>query len=115
MVRSTMEVRAIDKHIRVSAQKARLVVGLVKGKAVSEALSILEYTPKSVSRDVYKLIHSAVANAGSREDIDVDTLYVKNIFVDEGPTLKRFRARAMGRGTRILKRTCHITVILDET
>ena len=109
-----MEVRAVDKYIRVSAQKARLVADLVRGRAVSEALSILEYTPKVASWHVFKLINSAVANAGAREDIDVDTLFVKNIFVDEGPTLKRFRARAMGRGTRILKRSCHITVVLDE-
>ena len=109
-----MEVRAIDKHIRMSPQKARLVADLVRGRAVSEALSILQYTPKSASQHVYKLISSAVANAGSREGVDVDTLYVKEICVDQGPTLKRFRARAMGRGSRILKRTCHIRVVLDE-
>ena len=109
-----MEVRAIDRYNRVSPQKARLVAELVRGKAVSEALSILEYTPKVSSRYIFKLINSAIANAGSREGVDVDTLFVKNIYVDEGPTLKRFRARAMGRGTRILKRTCHITVVLDE-
>ena len=109
-----MEVKAIHKYIRMSPQKARLIANLVRGKAVSEALSTLEYTPKSASTYVLKLIKSAVANASSREDIDVDTLFVKNIFVDQGPTLKRFRARAMGRGSRILKRTCHITVVLDE-
>jgi large subunit ribosomal protein L22 len=109
-----MEVRAIDRYSRVSPQKVRLVTELVKGKAVSEALSILEYTPKAASRYIFKLINSAIANAGSREGIDVDTLFVKNIFVDQAPTLKRFRARAMGRSTRILKRTCHITVVLDE-
>ncbi len=109
-----MEVRAVDKHIRLSPQKARIVADLVRGKAVSEAVSILEYTPKSASRYIFKLINSAVANSSNTEGIDVDTLFVKEIFVDQGPTLKRFRARAMGRGTRILKRTCHITVILDE-
>ncbi len=109
-----MEVRAIDKYIRVSPQKARLVANLVMGKTVSEALSILEYTPKVAGRHMLKLLNSAVANAGSKEGIDVDTLFVKTVQVDNGPTLKRFRARAMGRGTRILKRTCHITVVLDE-
>ncbi|MCP4715581.1 MAG: 50S ribosomal protein L22 [Deltaproteobacteria bacterium] len=109
-----MEVKAVDKHGRGSAQKARLVVDQVRGKRVSDALATLEYSPRAAGRRVLKLIHSAVANAGAREGIDVDTLYVKKIFVDEGPTLKRFRARAMGRGTRILKRTCHITVVLDE-
>ncbi len=109
-----MEVKANDKHIRVSAQKARLVADMVRGKAVSDALSILEYAPQKAGRYIFKLINSAVANASAREDIDVDTLYVKKIAVDEGPTLKRFRARAMGRGTRILKRTSHITVVLDE-
>jgi len=109
-----MEVRAVVRYIRVSPQKARLVADLVRGKVVSDALSTLEYTPKAASRYIYKLINSAVANATSREEIDVDTLFVKRICVDQGPTLKRFRARAMGRGTRILKRTCHITVVLDE-
>jgi large subunit ribosomal protein L22 len=109
-----MEVKAAVKYIRVSPQKARLVADTVRGKAVSDALSILEYTPKAVSPYIYKLISSAVANASSRDDMDVDTLFVKTIFVDQGPTLKRFRARAMGRGTKILKRSCHISVVLDE-
>jgi large subunit ribosomal protein L22 len=109
-----MEVKAVSKYIRISPQKARLVADLVRGKAVSEALSILEYTPKAASHYIFKLIHSAVANAGIKEGIDIDTLFIKKIFVDQGPMLKRFRARAMGRGTRILKKTCHITVILDE-
>ncbi len=109
-----MEARAIVKYIRVSPQKARLVANLIKGKAVSDALTILEYTPKTASRYIFKLVSSAVANAGRQEGTDVDTLFVKNIFVDSGPTLKRFRARSMGRGSRILKRTCHITVVLDE-
>ena len=87
---------------------------LVKGKAVGEALSILEYTPKSAATPIYKLINSAVANAGARKEIDVDLLFVKNVFVDQGPTIKRFRPRAMGRASRILKRTSHITVVLDE-
>ncbi len=109
-----MEVKAAVKYVRVSPQKARLVADTVRGKTVSDALSILEYTPKAASPFIYKLIGSAVANASSRDDMDVDTLFVKSICVDQGPTLKRFRARAMGRGTRILKRSCHISVVLDE-
>ncbi len=109
-----MEVSALAKYTRVSPQKARLVTNLLKGKKVSDALSILEFTRKASSHYIAKLIKSAVANAQNREGIDIDTLFIKKIFVNEGPTLKRFRARAMGRGTRILKRTCHITVVLDE-
>jgi len=109
-----MEARAIVKYIRVSPQKARLVADLIRGKAAGEALTILGYTPKAASRHIYKLVSSAIANAGRHEGIDVDTLFVKSICVDSGPTLKRFRARSMGRGSRILKRTCHITVVLDE-
>jgi len=109
-----MEARATAKYIRISPRKARLVADLVRGKSVSEALSILEYTAKAASIYVFKLLHSAVANAGSRPGVDVDTLYVKKIYVDPGPTLKRFRPGPQGRAFRILKRTCHITVILDE-
>jgi large subunit ribosomal protein L22 len=109
-----MEIKACDKHVGVSAQKVRLLADLVRGMPVSDALSTLEYTPKAGSRYVGKLLSSAVASASSQEGIDVDTLFVKKIHVDEGPTMKRFRARSMGRGTRILKRSCHITVVLDE-
>jgi len=109
-----MEIKACDKHVGISAQKVRLVVDLVRGLPVSDAISTLEYTPKAGSRYVGKLLSSAVANAGASEGVDVDTLYVKQIYVDEAPTMKRFRARSMGRGTRILKRSCHITVVLDE-
>lgn len=109
-----MEVRAVDKHIRISPQKARLVADMVRGRAVGEAVSMLEYTPKAASQYISKLINSAVANCSNIEGVDIDTLFVKEIYVGQGPTLKRFRARAMGRGTRILKRTCHITVVLDE-
>lgn len=93
-----MEVRAIDKYIRISPRKARLLADLVKGKPVSAALSILEFTSKAASIHVYKLINSAVANASRKEGVDVDVLYVKNVFVDQGPTLKRFRPGPQGRG-----------------
>lgn len=109
-----MEARATAKYIRISPRKARLVADLVRGKTVSEALSILEYTAKAASIYIFKLVNSAVANASSRPGVDVDSLYIKRIFVDPGPTLKRFRAGPQGRAFRILKRTCHITVILDE-
>ena len=109
-----MEVRAVDRYIRVSPRKARLVADLVKGKPVSDALSLLEFTPKAISIYMYKLIRSAVANASSKQGVDVDVLFVKNVLVDQGPTLKRFRPGPQGRGFRILKRTCHLTVILDE-
>jgi len=109
-----MEIKACDKHVGISAQKVRLIVDLVRGMPVSDAINTIDYTPKAGSRYVSKLLSSAVANAGTREGIDVDTLFVKKIYVDEGPTMKRFRACSMGRGTRILKRSCHITVVLDE-
>ena len=109
-----MEVRATSKYLRVPPQKARLVVNMVRGRQAGQALDILKFTKKKSAKMVYKLVASAVANAEQRADIDVDTLYIKKIYVDEGPTLKRWRARAMGRATRILKRTSHITVVLDE-
>lgn len=107
-----MEARAQAKMIRVAPQKARLVVDLVRGKSVKEALGILEYTNKSATPAIIKVIKSAAANAVHNENAEEDKLYVKEIFVDEGPTLKRFAAKAKGSGTRILKRTSHITVVV---
>jgi len=109
-----MEIRATAKYLRVGPRKARYVVDLVRGKKAGEALGILQFTPKKAARMVHKVLSSAVANASQRQDVDVDTLYIKKIYVDEGPTLKRWRPRAMGRATRILKRTSHVTVVLDE-
>ena len=108
-----MEAKAVAKTIRVSPQKARLVVDLVRGKTVKEALGILEYTNKAASPAISKVVKSAAQNA-VYNDADAEKLYVKAIFVDEGPILKRFAARAKGSGTRILKRTCHITCVVDE-
>ena len=108
-----MEAKAVAKTIRVSPQKARLVVDLVRGKTVKEALGILEYTNKAASA-ISKVVKSAAQNAVYNNDADAEKLYVKAIFVDEGPILKRFAARAKGSGTRILKRTCHITCVVDE-
>jgi len=109
-----MEVRAVTRYVRISPRKARLVTELVKGKPVEEALTTLKFVPKKGARLVRKTLRSAVANAEHNPNIDVDTLYVKRIYVDEGPSMKRWRPRAMGRATRILKRSSHITVILDE-
>ena len=109
-----MEAKAVAKTIRVSPQKARLVVDLIRGKTVKEALGILEYTNKAASPAISKVVKSAAQNAVYNNDADAEKLYVKAIFVDEGPILKRFAARAKGSGTRILKRTCHITCVVDE-
>jgi large subunit ribosomal protein L22 len=86
----------------------------LRGKKVEEALNVLTFAPQKSARLVKKLINSAVANARENSQIDVDTLYIKRLYADEGPTLKRFRPRAMGRASRIRKRTSHLTVILDE-
>lgn len=109
-----MEAVARARYIRVSPQKARLVVDLVRGKTAQDALHILTFTRKAAAQTVKKLLESAIANATHKGNIDVDTLYVKGIWVDPGPTWKRFQPRAMGRATRIRKRTSHITIVLDE-
>lgn len=114
-----MESKAVLRLARVSPQKARLVADLVRGKDVSEALEILTFSQKKSAEMVRKLIESAIANAehnAARQNtpIDIDDLVVKRIFVDQGPTLRRFRPRARGMATKILKKTAHITVVLDE-
>ena len=109
-----MEVRAVAKYMRISPSKVRKLSGAVKGKPVETGIEILKLMPQKAAGILEKLVRSAVANADQNADLDVDTLVIRNIIVDGGPTLKRFRARARGRGTRILKRTSHITVILAE-
>lgn len=109
-----MEVRAVLKYVRISPQKVRKLMAAIKGKPVEAALDILKFMPQKGSNILEKIIRSAIANADQNPDIDVDSLVVRNVFADQGPTLKRFRARARGRGTRILKRTAHITVILAD-
>lgn len=109
-----MEVRAVAKYIRISPQKARLVADVIRGMDAGQALTTLRYMPKKGAVIIRKVLESAVANADSMSTIDVDTLYVKEILVDGGPMLKRFRPRAQGRATRILKRSSHITVVVDE-
>ena len=109
-----MEVKALARYMRISPQKVRKLIGAVKGKKVEAALNELKFMPLKSAGIVEKVIRSAVANAGQNPNIDVDSLVVRNIVADEGPSLKRFAARARGRGTRILKRTAHITVTLAD-
>ncbi|TMB03732.1 MAG: 50S ribosomal protein L22 [Deltaproteobacteria bacterium] len=108
-----METRASSRFVRLTAQKARLVVDLIRGQRVERAIALLEYTPKRGAKTVLKTLRSAVANAEAAHKVDVDALYVKRAFVDEGPTAKRFLPRAHGRATKIFKRTSHITVVVD--
>src|SRR5690349_15287042 len=105
--------RAIARHGRLSPTKARRVVDLVRGLPAKEALTVLQFAPQAASEQVYKVLASAVANAENNERLDPDALLVKEAFVDEGPTLKRFRPRAQGRAYRIRKRTCHITIAVE--
>ena len=109
-----MAARAVAKYVRISPQKARIVANLVKGKQVEDALNLLTFTPKKGASLIKKVVESAIANAQQKGEVDVDTLYIDTLRVDEGPKLKRFTPRAMGRATMILKRTSHITVMLDE-
>ena len=109
-----MEFRAVTKYVRISPTKVRFLVDAIKGKPVEAALNALKFMPMKAAGIVEKTLRSAVANADQNTDIDVDNLVVSNILANQGPTLKRFRARARGRGSRILKRTSHITVILTE-
>ncbi len=109
-----MEVKAVGKYIRISPQKARLVADMVRGERISEAQKILTFTRKRAAGIVEKVLRSAIANATQNPNIDEDILYIKEIFVDQGPSLKRWRARAQGRAAMIKKRMSHITVVLDE-
>ena len=109
-----MEATAKAKYVRISPRKARLVADAVRGMGVEEALNKLKFTPKKAAGLVSKVIASAVANASNESNADVDKLYVKAAFVDGGPTLKRWRPRAMGRAFIIRKRTSHITVVVAE-
>lgn len=109
-----MEVKASLSYARVGEQKARLVADLVRGKGVDDAIKTLTYLNKKSAVMIKKIIESAVANAEYKKTINVDSLYVKTITVDQGPVLKRFRPRAQGRATGVRKRTSHINVVLDE-
>src|SRR5437763_5506876 len=106
--------RAIARHVHTSATKARRMVNLIRGLPAREALTVLQFAPQAASEPVYKVLASAVANAENNERLDPDALLVAEAYVDEGPTLKRFRPRAQGRAYRIRKRTCHITVVVES-
>jgi len=110
-----MAVKSIGRYVQVSPRKARLVIDMIRGRYASEALDILRNSSKKVAKTIEGIVRVALANAENNEEIaDIDTLIIKEAYVDQGPTAKRFRPRAMGRATRIRKRTSHITVILDE-
>ena len=106
--------RAVARHIRVSASKARAVLDLIRGESYGRASEILEFSERSVSDVITKCLDSAVANAEHNDEISAEELYVSACYADEGPTLKRWRPRARGRATRINKRTCHITIIVSR-
>lgn len=108
-----MRPRAVARYVRISSRKVRIVIDLIRGKQVSEALAILKFTPKSASPVVEKLLKSAIANA-EYKGLNKDDLYVAEVYADQGPTLKRMMPRAKGSGAMILKKSSHITVVLDE-
>lgn len=112
-VTDTVRVRAQAKYVRMSAQKARIVLEHVRGRTVPEARTVLAFTPRAAAREIDRVLRSAVANAESVHGFDGDELRVGACFADEGPTLKRWKARARGRVNRIEKRTCHITILLE--
>ena len=110
-----METKAIAKNIRMSAQKARLVADQIRGLPVDKALELLQFSNKKAALPIRKVLESAIANAEHNEGADIDELSINRICVDEGPTMKRWRARAKGRGVRILKRSSHISVTVGDS
>jgi large subunit ribosomal protein L22 len=109
-----METRATTRHVRIAPRKARLVVDLIRGRKVEDAIGVLEFSPKKAAQIVAKTLKSAIANAEATQNIDVDTLYVKAVYVNAGVTQKRFLPRAHGRATKLRKRSAHVTVVVDE-
>lgn len=109
-----MQAKAVARTVRIAPRKVRLVADLIRGKQVGEAVAILRHTPKAASPVVEKLLNSAIANAEHNYEMDVNSLVISQAFVDEGPTLKRYRPRAMGRASAINKRTSHITIVVSE-
>ncbi|WP_120167054.1 50S ribosomal protein L22 [Thermohalobacter berrensis] len=109
-----MEARAIAKYMRISPRKVKVVADLIRGKNVDEALAILRFTPKKSARMLEKVVNSAVANAENNHGMDRDKLYISQVYANQGPTLKRWRARAQGRADMIRKRTSHIGVVVKE-
>ena len=108
------EVKATAKYIRIARRKVRIVMNLVRGKSVADALAILKFTPKVGADAVEKVLRSAIANAENNFDMDVDRLFISSAFVDQGPTLKRIHPRSRGQAFKILKHTSHITVAVNE-
>ena len=106
--------RAIAKYIRISPRKVKIVIDLIRGKQVDQALAILMYTPKAAAPVVLKLLNSAIANAENNLQLNRDSLYVAETYANQGPKLKRYWPRSHGRADQILKRTCHITIVLDQ-
>src|SRR6195952_6050383 len=106
--------RASARYLRVSPRKARRIIDIVRGTKATEALDVLKFDEHAASEDVYKVVASAVANAEHNQRLDPDTLWISEAFVDEGPTLQRFRPRAQGRAYRIRKRTSHVTVVVES-
>ncbi len=109
-----MEAKATAKYIKISSRKARQIIDLIRGKKADEALAMLQFVPKKASRLVYKVLKSAIANAENNLDLNSDQLVVSKAFVDQGPTMKRIRARAMGRAYVIRKRSSHITIAVSD-
>lgn len=109
-----MEAKAHANSIRIAPRKAQLVVDLIRGKQVGEAIAILRHTPRAASPILEKLLNSAIANAEHNYSMDVNKLVITQAYVNQGPTMKRFRPRAMGRASRINKRTSHITLVVSE-
>jgi large subunit ribosomal protein L22 len=109
-----MEVRAIAKSVRMSPRKAKLVIDLIRGKKVGQAIAILNNVESTVKEPISKVLNSAIANAVNNNKLEADNLYIKEIYANPGQILKRMRPRAKGSGDRILKRTCHVTVVLAE-
>ena len=109
-----MQAKAVARTVRIAPRKVRLVVDLIRGKQIGEAVAILIHTPKAASIVVEKLLKSAAANAEHNYEMNIENLVISEVFVDEGPTLKRFRPRAMGRASAINKRTSHITLVVSE-
>ena len=107
-------VKAVAKYVRISPHKVRQVLDQIRGRSYQEALMILEFLPYNASGPIWQVVHSAAANAKHNYGLDKKKLIIETIFADEGPRLKRMRARAQGRGYKIMKPTCHITVVMKE-
>ena len=109
-----MEAKAVAKYIRIAPRKARLIIDLIRGKNVREAEAILKFVPNRAAEPIAKVLHSAVSNAENNLELDKEDLIVTKVFVDQGPSLKRFKPRAMGRADRMVHRTSHITVVVGN-